>query len=113
MDNDTGFTISVETESMPDMRSNRSGKSKKKPKLVNASFQAGAETANTAAAANTEEFKSTTLVDTSGFNYQMHVAQDSHNHFESLRKKDKIAYDTEIESKFGFEQAQPKTEEQK
>ena len=38
---DTGFTICVESESMPDMRSNRSGKNKKKPKLVQASFQAG------------------------------------------------------------------------
>ena len=43
----------------------------------------------------------------------MHVAQDANNHFESLRKKDKIAYEIEIGSKFGFEQAQPKTEEQK
>ncbi len=61
----------------------------------------------------TEEVKSTTLVDTPSFNYQMHVAQDANNHFESLRQKDKIAYETEIESKFGFEQAKPKTEEQK
>ena len=47
----SGFSVNVSAESMPDMRSGRSGgkTGKKKPKMMQASFQAGESSSAVAA----------------------------------------------------------------
>lgn len=111
---------------MPDMRS-AGKKGKKKPKMMQASFQAGesssAAAAQTAtmevetqmifdqsASSSTQVASTTLLAAENGFEIQMTLEgdDDASNHFSSMRKKDKAAYEkrqAEVQNKFGFEQA--------
>ena len=135
VDNGGGFTIHIDSESMPDMRRNRPAKkAKKKPKMVQASFQAGEPQVslgqstvqiNTCVGTSAEELKDPIevqrpdkhdreLINDGGFQISMVTSSNEDNeadaHFKRMRQQDKEAYETKINNQFGFEEAQPKPE---
>lgn len=105
------------------MHSNsRANKAKTKPRLVNATFQAGnddnlAQAASQSKRVAAEESREArVLVADNGFSFVMTNdgdSDDANDNFANFRRQDKKAYEerqAEVAKKFGFEEAKPKTE---